>query len=543
MAKTKLTRDSKQQLGQFMTPDLLVKSVLSESNIVFTKESRILEPSFGEGAFVFGFIEKLLPLYPKNLSQEQKVRFILENNIYGAEYDKELFSSFKKSLAATYGVDLDSVKHNLVIGDFFRYSNSVKFDFIIGNPPFGGSFDPTIEDALDKKYGQWKQWKVKKETYAFFTVICLSMLAECGVLSFILSDTFLTISTMEGLRRLSFDRGSIDIKTLDYFSEETNYGMAVLNIETSLHLEYIKVNDSKILLKEITNTPNYSWGINKDFNKYFGGKRLGGFILASSGMTIGKNKLFLRNIATDNTIEEIYDFNVVDEPITLEAEIKKARLGKISQKKQDEIKSLEKAKATRKSIDFSLKAKPMLVTLPNKDYRFYNKATKVCYYEAPKTVIYWKKDGEAVYTFKKSGPWYLHGIGGKSFFKKEGLTWNLIATSIKARYLPEGYILDSGAPIAILRPGIDKEELWFILGWINTQLATNILKLVINHTKNIQSKDIEKMPYPQWVKESDKQKAIILVQQIVVDLQAGTLDEYSLKKKADVLERLYSYRK
>lgn len=543
MAKTKLARNSKQQLGQFMTPSTLVESVLSETNISLTKNSKILEPSLGQGAFIFGLIDKLLPLYPKNISKEQKLLLILRDNLYGVEYDQKLFNIFKNLMLEKYSINLDKVKHNFIVRNFFLYENPVKFDFIIGNPPFGGSFDPLMEEALDKKYGQWKQWKIKKETYAFFTVICLGMLAESGVLSFILSDTFLTISTMEGMRRLASSYGTIDIKTLDYFSEETNYGMAILNIDLRLHPDYIKFNNNKISIASIENTPNYSWRINSDFAKYFGGKKLSDFILASSGMTIGKNELFLREIREDNTILEPYTFQIIEEKVTLDNEIKKARLGKISLKKMEEIKVQEKQGITKKAMLITPRNKPSVISIPNKDYKFYNKATKASYYEKPKTAIYWKNDGQAVHIFKKSGPWYLHGVGGKPFFGEEGFTWNLISTSIKARYLPSGYILDSGAPIAILKPDIDSEELWFLLGWINTKLATNILKQVINHTQNIQSKDIEKMPYPTWVTKVEKKKAIGLVKEIVYGLRDKNLSQLKLEAKIAILEKLYSYKK
>ena len=541
MAKTKLKRGSKQQLGQFMTPSTLVSSILADPKIVFSKESTILEPSLGEGAFVLGFIEKLLPLYPQGMSKQDKVKRILENNIYGVEYDASLFITFKANIFNEYGVDVDSVKHNFFLGDFFDYQPTLKFDAIIGNPPFGGSFNPSIEDKLDKQYGQWQKWKIKKETYAFFTVASLSMLKESGLLSFILSDTFLTISTMEGLRRLVFNYGGVEIKALDYFSDETQYGMAVLNVFLGKKKEHILFNDKKIKIADIENTPNYSWRINADYTKYFGEKRLSDYLVASSGMTIGKNELFLRKIREDGTILEESDFIIGAKAITLKDEISRARLGKISIKKQEEIKGQEKTGHTRAILEVAPKKHPVKITLPSNDYRFYNKASRGIFYDKPTNVIYWHNDGEAVYTFKKSGSWYLHGVGGKPFFEKEGLTWNLIATSIKARYLPSGYILDSGAPIAILKPEIDKNELWFILGWINTDLATSILKQVINHTKNIQSKDIEKMPYPVWVNVANKNKAIGLVKELVFALQSGEVDENELASKRLILEGLYSY--
>ncbi|MCK9447160.1 BREX-1 system adenine-specific DNA-methyltransferase PglX, partial [bacterium] len=102
--------------------------------------------------------------------------------------------------------------------------------------------------------------------------------------------------------------------------------------------------------------------------------------------------------------------------------------------------------------------------------------------------------------------------GGLPFFKKEGITWQLISSSIKARYLPTGYILDNSSPIIVLKDDIKQRELFFILGWLLTLKANELLKNVLNHTKNIQSKDIERLPYPSWVSEEDKTKAIEYIQ-------------------------------
>ena len=108
--------------------------------------------------------------------------------------------------------------------------------------------------------------------------------------------------------------------------------------------------------------------------------------------------------------------------------------------------------------------KPAVVKLPHKDYRYYNKSTEGVVYAPPKWVIFWRKEGEYVYTYKKSGKWYLHGVGGRPYFGKEGLTWNLIASRLRTRWLRSGYILDSGAPCAFLRDGVAHDELFYIMG-------------------------------------------------------------------------------
>ena len=112
-----------------------------------------------------------------------------------------------------------------------------------------------------------------------------------------------------------------------------------------------------------------------------------------------------------------------------------------------------------------------MVQLPHPDYRLYNKASGARLYAEPSHAIFWRDDGDAVLTFKKNGPWYLHGVGGAPYFGREGLTWQLVAARIKARYLPPGYVLDSGAPCAFLRPDVSNDGLlYFILAWLQTEL-------------------------------------------------------------------------
>jgi hypothetical protein len=84
------------------------------------------------------------------------------------------------------------------------------------------------------------------------------------------------------------------------------------------------------------------------------------------------------------------------------------------------------------------------------------------------------------------------------------MTWQLISSRIKPRFLPEGYIIDNSSPIGILKDGVIKDELYFIIGWVLSDKCNNILKTVLNHTKNIQNKDIERLPYPTWVSEDSK---------------------------------------
>ena len=528
MSKTKTERSKKQQLGQFMTPADLSLSLVNE--VVFNIDDKVLEPSFGDGSFILNLIDAFMKVYPA--STNDKLNEILNNNIYGVELDKQLYLKCMERIKDKYGYI--PTKTNLLCCDFLTTDFDEKFDYIIGNPPFGGTINVKHQDTLDKKYGKRFKLKIKKETYSFFLVKSIESLSDNGRIIFICSDTFLTINTMKGLRYFIMRNGNATVKYLDEFSDETDYPMVVIDFTSNTINDTVVVDDKEIAYETILSIPNYSWNIPTELLKYFGGEYIGDYMVCSSGMTVGKNEYFVREIK-DGKITEKYDFSFFDDPITLKNELSKARLNKIGVKKRKEVIEAEKKGDTRRNVAVN-PVKPFTITIPDNDYKSYNKANKFVIYYKPTHAVFWKDDGDAVYTFKKNGNWYLHGIGGKPFFGKEGLTWSLISNRVNAKYLPSGYILDSGAPIGVLKTGIKKDELYFIIGWLLTDTANDILKRVLNHTRNIQSKDIERMPYPFWVK--NKSIAIKKVKDMIKDAKNGTTFLHTNKRVWE-LNRIY----
>lgn len=483
-----------------------------------TDASRVLEPSFGDGSFLVSIIEKLLKIGPG--TREVRLHRIFTEQLFGVELDDDLYESAMALLESKYGPLPDG--HHLRRNDFFKelYPHEF-FDFIVGNPPFGGSFDVEIEDQLDREYGRWSGYKIKKETYSFFIAKALDLLKPHATLRFILSDTFLTINTMQGLRRRLASQCSNEIMALDFFSRETKYPMVVLTAVKQEATASLMINGISVEFEDIAKTTNFSWGINQDLIRYFQGDTLSKYVVCTGGMTIGRNEYFVRELTDDGTFFEPYDFTFYDKPVTLAEEISKARLGKISPAKQSQILRKEESGDTYRALLVKERVRPLKLQYPHPDYLPYNKANNAIVFAKPKHVIYWRDDGDAVLTYKKTGNWYLHGVGGKKYFKREGLTWQLISSRINMKYLPEGRILDSGAPCAFLREGVERKELWFILAWTLTDLATNILKTVINHTKNIQGKDVERLPYPWWVDKRDKSIIIHKTEELVRAAKAG----------------------
>lgn len=520
MSQAKNKRVPKRQKGQFLTPRHLALDVLSD--IEFKKTDRVLEPGFGDGSFLLPLIEVFLELYEGPIPS--RLEHILNNNVWGVEIDPVMYDKALSNIEERIGPLPAS--HNLILGDYFETtfdSNTLRSDFVsgsfrysldfthvIGNPPFGGTIAPYLQDSLDKVLGWRHGIKIKKETYAWFIIKSMDLLADDGILRFICSDTFLTIYTMRGLRNALALEGQSTVWPLNKFSEETSYPMVVLDWVKTSSADHVLIDGDPIPITDIERTANLSWGLSRDMVPYFQGPVLGEFMVATSGMTTGNNSLFIREVR-DNVIAEPYEFTFEEAPITLGKEMQRARLGHLSVQKRKQIKELEKQGKTRRELKPIRLPVPNIIELPNKDYLPYNKANGSLVYSRPTHYIYWKDDGDAVITYKKTGNWYLHGIGGAKYFGREGLTWRLISSTLDVRYLPTGYILDSGAPCAFPRPGVSQEEMLFIMGWTLTDKCTRILKQVINHTMNIQGKDFERLPYPFWVGNDERSEVISLV--------------------------------
>ena len=529
MSIARLSRERKRQLGQFLTPPATVVAIVQ--SLQLRPDMRILEPSFGEGAFLFEIAAALAEQVPA----EEFSRWCADH-LFGCELDDAAYSTFCQQWKDRgFGTPPANLEH----GDFLtwmppgcdrqaatnrrRYfaSRLEFFDLIVGNPPFGGSINPAIQDELDAIFGVRDGRKIKKETYAFFLVKGVDLLKPGGKLVFICSDTLLTIPTMTGLRAWLQSRCAVDIAEVPGEFADTNQDMVLVTL-TKQHEQpqSVTVFGRPVPVEQIDATPNRSWGIDGDLARYFTGVSLGDKMIASSGMTIGNNDLFLRRIV-DGQIVEPYEFRFAERPITVEGEIARARLGKVSPKRLRQAQVLEARGATETVVAWDSIA-PRKLRLPHADYRYYNKASSKIVYAEPEWVVFWRDEGQYVYTFKKTSNWYLRGVGGKPYFGREGLTWALIAPRLYSRYLPAGYILDSGAPCAFLRPGIDGDELFFILGWTLTDLCNRILKTVLNHTRNIQSKDFERLPYPGWVPLASRATAIDAVKRLLELAKDGT---------------------
>lgn len=527
MSQRKRGRARKRQLGQYMTPAPLAREIVA--GVSLEGRRRVLEPSCGGGAFISALMDKAAS---NGASPETGG----DLELIGIEIDPDLAAQSRA--AAEDAARPDSPRAAICQSDFFRAYlagsaaaqnasaqpvpiRPASFDLIVGNPPFGGTFDAEIEDILDKRLGKRIGRKIKKETYSFFIVACVDLLKDGGKLIFICSDTILTIPTMTGLRHFLMRHGEVNLRDISGFSDETSYPMLTLEFTKGENPGCVRRNGATINSDAIQATPNLSWGITPDLAALFSGPLMGDRFVATSGMTTGKNALFVREADERGVIAEPYKFEFYDAPVTLEYELRRARLGRLSPRRRRQLELAEAQGATERRLRVYPRGEPLRVQTPDPRYRPYNKADSQPIFSNAAHYIFWEDDGDAVLTYKKTGNWYLRGVGGQPHFGKEGVTWPLVATRFIPRYIPQGYILDSGSPCAFPREGVDRDEIFFALGWLMSDLANRVLKQVINHTRNIQSKDFERMPYPWWVSRGAKLSAIKSVKEMIAIARTG----------------------
>jgi adenine-specific DNA-methyltransferase len=302
---------SKQKdLGQVFTPTYVVKTILDELNYVSNNinilQHKIMEPSFGEGAFFYEIIDRLITAAKKyDLTQEQ-ILVTLNNNIFGVEYDKELFIKTKNELndyLTSKGLK-PIAWENLVNEDSLTYQTNNLFDYVVGNPPYIRihNMDPVMRESV-KNYTH-SQGAV--DLYVIFYELGLTWLNDTGKLGFITPNSYMKNHSQKRFRdHLVADK--ILVKVIDYgtkpmFNNAATY-TAITILDKGNKLNQVHF-ESRNDVNNYDVTVPYSTLINKPWVfpsyedqvfllKNTTGKKLGDICIAKYGVCTLSNKTFL----------------------------------------------------------------------------------------------------------------------------------------------------------------------------------------------------------------------------------------------------------
>lgn len=259
------------EFGEFYTPRWVVRYVVDNSirNYRINNDSlidsiKILDPACGAGNYLVYAFEALMKIYNEEHPEwnvERKITSILGNNIYGADIQREPLQITAINLwikAKCYGLEENVDKLNLFnvnvlkanslypweseeeyyqitiwdtpdtiyqkrftsedIGQLIsnrkrmNHNNAIRFfknsfDIIIMNPPFvdARKMNAETSEMVKEFYPE-----NARNTFGAFIERSMNLLNKGGILGFICSDTFLTLSSFEYIRELLLKRRIIE---------------------------------------------------------------------------------------------------------------------------------------------------------------------------------------------------------------------------------------------------------------------------------------------------------------------------------------------
>lgn len=171
--------------GSYFTPTSVVQKLchrLFSMNDPSGKD--ILDPCCGTGNF-------LLQLPPQ----------IGFEHVYGNDIDPVCVKIARINYALKYDVsDLSVIRSHITEKDYLSFGSVRRFDFIIGNPPWGFAFSAAQAEKLRKKFRSAVGNNI--ESYDVFVEQSLSHLKKGGILSFVLPEAFLNVKSHTPIRQI-----------------------------------------------------------------------------------------------------------------------------------------------------------------------------------------------------------------------------------------------------------------------------------------------------------------------------------------------------
>ncbi len=490
---------SKKKLGFVKTPEKTVEYIISKLGII-NKNHKILDPSVGPGIF----IDKLL-----------KNKIITPSQIYAFDINP----CYKKQIL--------NFRINFEIKDTLLEINEESynfFDFIVGNPPYlnkASSYVRENRNQLKKIYGKINA----HETYSMFIINSIWRLKESGILGFITSDSYLTLSTHKKLRKFILNNCKIReilIAPRNLFDDQnvnTNPAIIILEKCTGIHnqnnrnenimniIPIVKSEDEYHNPKNIHHIKQKQYEI-LPFNIFFmdiekeilelfkKANKLKDFLTGYIGMHTHNNRKYI-------------------------AAIESSKLANIFNERNKKLSNLHNKFKIISQNNLKLNNwKPYL-----------KRGGSDQYYRPIIEALDWNPRSILFYDIPKNVP-----------FESEGITISGVSSRLAARYMPKGCYWDSNKSFGCIIQ--DKSiSIEYMLGILNSSLYNYLAKGIINNTNSIQLTGLDNLPFIKPTKEMD-QKVKAIVEKIIKNKIMISDYDYSLEQKTidNLIYNFYSER-
>jgi len=246
---SKLNIGKKKLNGEVFTPPELINEMLDKlpNDVWYNPKLKWLDPCSGVANFPFIIYERLMiGLKDIIIDDKQRKKHILTEMIYMVELDNENCNRIRE-IFEDYDI-------NLYEGSFFDYETNIKFDIIMGNPPYN-------QGGISSKKKNIELEQDKKTIWSGFIEKSFTILKTSGYLLFVNPLTW--VKKTHKLHKVMFEKYIIYLELWD-----VNNGKKLINGELPISiflLQNIKnTNNNKTIIKVKNDRYNY----NDDFEEY-----------------------------------------------------------------------------------------------------------------------------------------------------------------------------------------------------------------------------------------------------------------------------------
>ena len=271
-------------LGQVFTPQWIISEILDllEYNNERILEKYILEPSSGDGAFLFEIVKRYIDVCLVKNFEKFEIKKHLEKYIYAVEIDEieyqKSIQNLNKLVKDKLGIEEDfnwNVYHQNTLNFYKNYINF--FDFVVGNPPYIRihNLDAETRTVLKQDF-LFSEGTI--DIYLSFFEMGFKMLKKDGLLGYITPNSYLHNSSYslfrEYLKNEKLVSKLIDFKANKVFKVFSTYtAITIINKNnTQNYFEYKELINDKI---EWVNDINFGslnkkdWSFTNNENEHF----------------------------------------------------------------------------------------------------------------------------------------------------------------------------------------------------------------------------------------------------------------------------------
>lgn len=218
--------------GQFFTDIEMCDYVLDIVDKIKKISGNCLEPSFGDGNFIRSL---------------EKYNF---DRLVGVEIDKDHFIKYKSNT--------DDIE--IFNDDFLLFNSKIKYDFIVGNPPYielcYSFYEKKEQEKIKKLYKNISNGRIN--LVHIFLKRCFDMLNDDGIIAFLLPSSVLTSPIYKKIRKEIFDN-----YTIEFLKEDINFKGVAIKVSLLIIRKnkkndnfFFVNNDNYFIMKNYSNFKN-----------------------------------------------------------------------------------------------------------------------------------------------------------------------------------------------------------------------------------------------------------------------------------------------